>query len=135
MSPRPNFTHSSNTAYIMTGTSLKFLLAILNSTLLSFYFPLISTDVRGKTRRYIKQYVENLPVVEMNEQGRICFEVFAEYLLILKKHAQKLQAAYFEQLIDGLLYEFYDPEHPIRNTLEPLDSVEEVRIIQQAVPR
>jgi transcription termination factor NusB len=71
----------------------------------------------------------------MNEQGRICFEVFAEYLLVLKKHAQKLQAAYFEQLIDGLLYEFYDPEHPIRNTLEPLDSVEEVRIIQQAVPR
>ena len=29
----------------------------------------------------------------------------------------------------------YDPEHPIRSNLETLDSVEDVRIIQQAVQR
>ncbi len=99
-------------------------------------------------------------------------------MLILTKHELKLQSAFFEQLIDELVYELYfpeeikaagkeilhhlgelkpihdsltdaeklsiiqsefdrlyDPNHPVRNNLETLDSVEEVRIIREALKR
>ncbi len=56
MSPRPNFAYSDsevfvlNTAHVLTGKHLKLLLAILNSEIMDCYFPMVSTDVRGKTR-------------------------------------------------------------------------------------
>ncbi len=99
-----------------------------------------------------------------------------DYILLVKNIGIKLQSAYFEQLIDGMVYELYfpneikaakkeilahlgnltpitddmrdeaklaiiqsefdrlyDPSHPVRNHLETLDSVEEVRIIQAAL--
>ena len=182
MSHSANFTYEDgtifvlNTAYILTGTDLKYLLAVLNSSVLNSYFPLISTDVQGKTRRYTKQYVENLPIPKIRDERQRPFEIMVDYILLGKKNNIKLQSAYFEQLIDGMVYELYfpdeikaakkeilahlgnlkpitddmrdeaklaiiqsefdrlyDPSHPVRNHLETLDSVEEVRIIQAAL--
>ena len=99
-------------------------------------------------------------------------------MLILTKLGKKLQSAFFEQLIDALVYELYfsdelkragkeiqkhlgdvkpisehmtdteklaiiqseferlyDPNHPVRNNMETLDSVDEVRIIREALKR
>ena len=184
MSPKPNFTFDSNTifvlntAYILAGVNLKFVLAVLNSSVLDSYFPLISTDIRGKTRRYIKQYVENLPIPKISDERQRPFELLVDCVLYTKKNQSKLQSAYFEQLINGMVYELYfpdeikaakkeilahlgdlqpitdemsdeaklaiiqaeferlyDPSHPVRNHLETLDSVEEVRIIQEALKK
>lgn len=181
MSPIPNFCYEKkpvfvlNTAYILTGLSLKYLLAVLNSSVLNAYFPMISTDVRGNTRRYIKQYVENLPVPE-NPNKSYYFDYLVDFIKLAKESDLKLQTAYFEQLIDGLVFELYfadeinaankailkhlgdlkplsivmteeekraliqsefdrlyDPNHPVRNHLETLDSIEEVRIIKEAL--
>jgi len=182
MSPVANFTYDKegifvlNTAYILTGANLKYLLAVLNSSVLDSYFPLISTDVRGKTRRYFKQYVEDLPIPQISPECQYPFNILVDYILLVKNIGIKLQSAYFEQLIDGMVYELYfpneikaakkeilahlgnltpitddmrdeaklaiiqsefdrlyDPSHPVRNHLETLDSVEEVRIIQAAL--
>ena len=96
----------------------------------------------------------------------------------LDKTGNKLGFAFFEQLIDALVYELYfpeelkragkeiqkhlgdvkpvsehmtdteklaiiqsefdrlyDPNHPVRNNIETLDSVDEVRIIREALKR
>lgn len=184
MSPTPNFAYSNeemfvlNTSYILTGKHLKWLLAILNSEILDGYFPMISTDVRGKTRRYIKQYVELLPIPSYRKDYAGYLEALVDYAHLVKSRNQTLQSAYFEQLIDGLVYELYfpgeikaagkqilphlsglqplkedmseeeklavirreferlyDPHHPVRNKLETLDSVEEVRIIKEALKK
>jgi hypothetical protein len=164
----------------MTGDSVKYLTAVLNSQLLTFAFRAFYAggDLRGNTFRYKKVFLENLPIINLSGEGKICFECLVDYLQLCIPQDQKLQAAYFEQLIDGLVYELYfpeelkkagkeilphlgqlspltdsmskekklaviesefdrlyDPGHPIRNNLETLDSVEEVRIIQQAVQR
>jgi hypothetical protein len=74
------------------------------------YFPMVSTDVRGKTRRYIKQYVELLPIVEYQQNFAKFFEPLVDFVQETKANNQKLQAAYFEQLIDGLVYELYFPD-------------------------
>ncbi len=184
MSPRANFAYLPepcfvlNTSYILTGNKLKWILAILNSSVLEAYFPLISTDVRGKTRRYIKQYVELLPVAEFDEHFAKFLEPCVDSVQLAKRSGKTLQSAFFEQLIDGLVYEFYftdeinaagkeilphlgelepltdemndeeklavirrefdrlyDPNHPVRNHLETLDSVEVVRTIQEALKK
>lgn len=184
MSPRPNFAYSDtplfvlNTSYVLTGKNLKWFLAVLNSEIMDFYFPLISTDVRGKTRRYIKQYVEFLPIVPYAESHAAFLELFVDFIEIVKSSELRLQSAFFEQIIDVLVYELYfpnelkaaskeispylgnltpiteemsekeklaviqrefdrlyDPNHPVRNLLETLDSVEEVRTIREALKR
>lgn len=116
MSPRPNFAFSSkeifvlNTSYILTGERLKWILAIVNSSVLDCYFPLVSTDVRGKTRRYIKQYVELLPIPPYEINYAYYLEPLVDYASLVKKNDNKLQTAYFEQLINGLVYELYFPD-------------------------
>lgn len=116
MSPEPNFAfikneiYILNTSYILTGKHLKWLLPILDSELLNGYFPMITTDVRGKTRRYIKQYVENLPVVAYQENYAYIFEALSDYVHVIKLFGQKFLSTFFEQLIDGLVYELYFPE-------------------------
>ena len=184
MSPKPNFALSVgemyllNTSYILTGKYLKWILAILNSSVLDFYFAFITTDVRGNTRRYIKQYVEMLPLVGYQADSAKFIETLVDYLPWLDKKGGKLALVFFEQLIDALVYELYfpeeiktagkeilqhlgelkpitnavtdteklaiiqsefdrlyDPNHPVRNNIETLDSVEEVRIIREALKR
>ncbi len=184
MSPKPNFAYSVNedfvlnTSYILSGKHLKWLLAILNSEIMDCYFPMVATDVRGKTRRYIKQYVELLPILPRRESYTGFLEPLVDYAELAKSQDYKLQSAYFEQLIDGLVYELYfpdelkaagkdilrhlgeltsitdsmsnenklaiiqrefdrlyDPRHPVRNSIETLDSVEVVRTIRAALKR
>ncbi|MFZ4524234.1 MAG: hypothetical protein ACOYOE_01465 [Chlorobium sp.] len=123
-------------------------------------------------------FVEKLPVPQLPLEEQEIYIHLVNYVLILTKHELKLQSAFFEQLIDALVYELYfpeqikaakkvillhlgelkpmtdtmtdaeklsiiqsefdrlyDPNHPVRNNLETLDSVEEVRIIREALKR
>lgn len=182
MSPNPNFffedsaAYILNTAYMLTGSSLKYLLAVFNSSVLNVYFPMISTDIRGETKRYIKQYVEKLPIPKIPDASQRLFECIVDFILFLKQKEKKLSLAFFEQLIDGMVFEIYfkneiltakkeilrhlgeikpidgkmnekkkltviqsefdrlcEPSHPVRNNLETLDSIEEIKIIQDAL--
>ncbi|MGI6655460.1 MAG: Eco57I restriction-modification methylase domain-containing protein [Desulfobulbus sp.] len=116
MSPKPNFAFSTNedfvlnTSYILTGNDLKWLLAILNAEIMDCYFSLVATDVRGKTRRYIKQYVELLPISPRRESYTCSIEPLVDYVELSKAQDYKLQSAYFEQVIDALVYELYFPD-------------------------
>ena len=47
----------------------------------------------------------------------------------MKKSRRKEKMAIIQSEFDRL----YDPVHPVRNNLETLDSVDEVRIIKEAV--
>ena len=132
MSPKPNFAFSNNelfvlnTSYILTGKHLKWLLAILNSEVMDFYFPMVSTDVRGKTRRYIKQYVELLPIAAHQVNYSHIFEALVDYIELAKAKDLKLQFNYFEQLIDSIVYELYFPKEikaAIKEILPNLDKL------------
>lgn len=116
MSPTSNFTHDLNgyivlnTAYIMTGRHLKYLSAVINSKVIDFYFPLIATDVRGQTRRYIKQYVENLPIPKASPERQIPFEILVDGVLFAKEKGMEREAELIETVIDGLVYDLYFEE-------------------------
>lgn len=119
-----------------------------------------------------------MPVIKAGKQQRNSLEIIVDWWQLSKTKNGKLQPAYFEQLIDGLVYEpyfpaeiksagkdllknlgelkpitddmnneeklaiiqsefdrLYDPKHPVSTNLESLDSVEEVRIIREALKR
>jgi hypothetical protein len=113
MSPVSNFTFDDrnyfvlNTAYIMTGKSLKYLVSIINSKILDTYFAFISTDVRGQTRRYIKQYVELLPIPKIAPEKQLPFEVLVDCVLFAKEHGLDQEALLLESVIDGMVFDLY----------------------------
>ena len=53
--------YGNNTVYMMASNS-GYLLALLNSQLISYVFKQIATEIRGGFSRWFKQYVEQLPI-------------------------------------------------------------------------
>jgi hypothetical protein len=172
--------HPEATTFVLTGESPEFLTALLNSRLLTFAFKSFYAggDLRGDTFRYKKVFLQNLPIIRPQGIIKNAVESFVDFIQLLHVAKRSLQASYFEQLIDGLVYELYfpeeieaagkeilphlgelkqledtmsdeeklavineefkrlyDPTHPVRNHLETLDSVEVVRIIQEALKK
>jgi hypothetical protein len=100
------------TTFVLTGDRTKCLTALLNSQLLTFVFRIFYAggDLRGDTFRYKKIFLQNLPVVKVEEPVKSILEIFVDYVQFAKRMDQKLHSAYFEQIIDGLVYELYFPD-------------------------
>ena len=107
-----NGSYAEATAFVLTGENTKFLTALLNSGLLTFTFRAFYAggDLRGDTFRYKKIFLQNLPVIKPNAPASIRIEALVDYVQLAKLLGQKLQSAYFDQLIDGLVYELYFPD-------------------------
>jgi hypothetical protein len=113
MSPKSNFTFDVkkafvlNTAYILTGNCLKYLLAVINSTVMDFYFPMIATEVRGATRRYIKQYVEQLPIPKLDPIAQSPYECLVDCVLFAHEKGLTAEASTLEWVINVMVYGLY----------------------------
>lgn len=97
------------TTFILTGRDTKFLTAMLNSQLLTFGFKAFYAggDLRGNTFRYKKNFMMNLPITRPTKQVQNAIESLVDYVQLTKTKDQNLQSAFFEILIDGLVYELY----------------------------
>ena len=92
--------------------STKYLLALLNSKALSFYF-----KSYGKLMDYRYEYYPG-PVGRLrikNSYNQTSFEIIVGYILFLKKLdpiilTDKFIPTYFEQILDGMVYELYFPD-------------------------
>lgn len=170
------------TAFLITGENLKWLTAFLNSELITVLFRIFYAggELVGKYR-YKKAFLENLPIPEPSKDLNPVIEILVDYLGLYKglfkdKSKELPVGAFFESVVDGLVYEIvfpfeiksagkeilkhlgdlktitdemseeeklaiiqseferlYDPNHPVRFAIETLDSIEEVRIIKEAL--
>jgi hypothetical protein len=93
--------------------SLKYLLALLNSSLLKFRYKAIGQP-SGKS-------IGKLPIVLADKKTQQHFTILVDYVIYLKqqsfyhskdlRYAQdRLVVSFFEQIIDGMVYELYLPE-------------------------
>jgi len=90
----------------------KYLLALLNSKVLSFYF-----KSYGKLMDYRYEYYPG-PVGRLrikNSTKQKSYSTIVDYILYLKTQdlkdaSDQLMPTYFEQIIDGMVYELYFPE-------------------------
>ena len=102
--------------------SPKYILGLLNSRLLDFYWRKVSTPLRGGFFRYFAQFIKQLPIrrIDFGDSGEVRRHRqvvrLVEYLLFMKPHLSpaaardRQMADYFKQLLDALVYELYLPD-------------------------
>ena len=94
------------TAYIATGKEAMLLTALLNSKIVnySFNFFYYSGGIKGEITH---QAISEIPIPKIPKQDQKPFETLVEYILLLKQQENDTQSFYFEQIIDGMVYELY----------------------------
>ncbi|MDY0297570.1 MAG: TaqI-like C-terminal specificity domain-containing protein [Acidobacteriota bacterium] len=131
ISLRGNFTldeeggkYCVNTAYIISNPE-KYLLGVLNSKLIDYYYRLISSSYRGGYLRYIYQYMEGIPIRrtrnsdsgDMNRHNRMVglveqmLELNQQLATARTPQARDVLQRHIEvtdKEIDHLVYELYD---------------------------
>ncbi len=106
-----------NTAYIIPFED-KFLLGILNSNLIQFIYSKISSTIRGGYLRFIRQYLETLPIIDADTSIKTKLRLEVEQIIHLNQEKQiatlseKLdqlnqRIAYTDEKINKLVYELY----------------------------
>ncbi|MHA1309667.1 MAG: Eco57I restriction-modification methylase domain-containing protein [Candidatus Helarchaeota archaeon] len=100
----------SNTAYAIPVQD-KSLLAILNSSLIEFFFKLISVKL-GNTYRFIQMYVNQIPIRPPNKIQKRVLEILSDYLIFLyklndSKERKKLIKFFEDNLLNCVIYELY----------------------------
>ncbi|MDD5778692.1 MAG: TaqI-like C-terminal specificity domain-containing protein, partial [Candidatus Thermoplasmatota archaeon] len=112
--------YCSNTAYII-GSSDKYLLGILNSKLITFFYTNISSKYRGGYLRFIYQYMKRIPIKPIDKEGQKVHKKMVELvdkILDLNKQLLKVtnkeekkelryQTLYIDQQIDQMVYDLY----------------------------
>jgi hypothetical protein len=107
------------------GQSSTFLLGLLNSAVLDWFLHQFTTSMRGGWFSYEARYIRGLPIPEADAAQKATIEHLVEYLLWLHRlrgpsdaatesKDVTLVAAYFEQLVNALVYELFFPE-PLHN--------------------
>ncbi|MCP4179612.1 MAG: class I SAM-dependent DNA methyltransferase, partial [bacterium] len=102
-----NGMYLTNSAYFLTGKNLKYLIALLNSKLLDFYFFQITAQIAGGRKRYTKQYVEQLPVIDIDDADKAPFVDKVNKIMDLKKENPKADTILLENEIDQMVYRLY----------------------------
>jgi len=104
-----------DTNYFAVGLS-KYHLALLNSKLIiKKYIEETDTKVGTIAYRHYKYNFEKIPIPKIPKQQQKPFVTLVDYILFLKSQeledlTDKLIPVYFEQIIDGMVYELYFPD-------------------------
>ena len=98
------------TVFFISGNNLKYLLALLNSKLVFWYFNLICAESGVGTNRWKKIYVEQLPIPEISNEAQKPFEILVDYILFSKEKKLGKEATLFEAVIDNMVYDLYFEE-------------------------
>jgi len=117
MSYNPSFTYddkkffTNQTAYIMTGKNLKYLLGVLNSKLSEWFMLNTAYSLSKGAQRWIKQYVEQLPIPPLTPQNQpIANQIITlvDQILSAKNQNPEADTSQLEREIDQLVYKLYD---------------------------
>jgi len=119
--------------------SLEYLLALLNSSVLRWYFPHVSAPFRGGWRSANRQFLSQLPIPSAIQAQQMVISNLVDYLLWLNNRLQELQnqtvsqqhrpiADYLEWVINGLIYELFFPDELHSKKINPFKHIEEARL-------
>jgi adenine-specific DNA-methyltransferase len=126
-------------SYSDSKTEYLFLLAILNSQVCQWVFEQSNPQMVGKTFAEIKVvYVERLPIPKASVQHKTLIAKVTCYQLWLREIFQAspqlltsrdtLMSAYWEQVLNGLVYELFFPEDLSSHSLRLLELSETVTL-------
>ena len=95
------------TTFVMTGASLKYLCAVLNSTLIRWFLNQIAPTSGMGTLRWKKVYVETIPIPKLSAAKQRPFVRLVERILEAKADDPDADTKPLEWEIDRLVYELY----------------------------
>ncbi len=95
----------SNTAYFFTGRDLKYLLAVLNSSLINWYYRLISAQLGEKGIRHFSIYIGQIPIPQISKTEPQPFITLVDKILTAKARGE--ETSEWERRIDELVYQLY----------------------------
>jgi type I restriction-modification system DNA methylase subunit len=121
-------------AFMIVGNNLKYLLAVLSSKIVYFYFSLICNSSGMATNQWKKFVVDKIPIPEIPKAEMKPFEILVDYITFIKKYQERISpytpndhmAANFEELVDACVYELYFKEHMEEKGLTVLKEVTEL---------
>lgn len=125
----------TNSAYFMTGGNLKYLLAVLNSRLMDFYFFQKTAQIAGGRKRYTKQYVELLPIPQVSDEVAEPFEKLVEYMTFLYDVESPKVNPYIdnravgntiEEVLNMCVIELYFGDHLKQNEIDVLQFMNQI---------
>ena len=110
---RPTFTYTdfdcyvSQTFFVIKSNRInqKYLTAILNSRLIAFWL-WHRGKLQGDFYQVDKEPILKIPIRNLPNLHEL-FSIIFDYILHLKKQKGALKSHYFEQIIDGMVYELY----------------------------
>ncbi|MCY3682994.1 MAG: Eco57I restriction-modification methylase domain-containing protein [Gemmatimonadetes bacterium] len=97
-----------NTGYIMTGESMLYLLAVLNSKAILCYLDMINQKLDKNGWRWIHQYVVELPIPKLTVAQQQPFINLVDQILATKTKDQNIDITELENQINKLVYQLYE---------------------------
>jgi len=95
-----------NTAYIIPVDD-KFLLGILNSKLILFFYANITSSIRGGYLRFINQYLIQIPIPISSETDKRKIIILVDQIITAKQTDPKSDTTVLESEVDALVYGLY----------------------------
>jgi adenine-specific DNA-methyltransferase len=96
-----------NTCYFL-NTGNKYLMGVLNSKLINYYYKDISVQLGKKGLRHFTIYIEQIPVKIPSPEQEIKINKIVEKIILLKDENQLQDTTDLEKQIDKLVYQLYD---------------------------
>ena len=106
------------TTFMMTGEGLKYLCAVLNSTLIHWYLKHVAPTSGMGTLRWKKVYLQGMPIPEISAAEQRPFVWLVDAILEAKDADPDADTSGLEWEIDGLVYELYGLTAEERTAIE-----------------
>ena len=98
--------YTNQKCFIITGNTLAYLTAFLNSSLFKFCFRDNFPELQGGTRELSKVYFDKIPVLKLTQQENELFEIKVKELQQLKNKGQ--ETLFLEKEVDQLIFDLYN---------------------------
>ncbi len=102
---------TNQTCYFFTHCDYKYLLAILNSRLIVYYMQYISSHLGQGAFRWIRQYIEKLPIPKINSKNeKLADELInlVDEILKAKEQDKNANTQELENKINSIVYKLYN---------------------------
>ena len=97
----------ANTAYMLSGDSIKYLCALLNSRLVTWFMNSTALTSGMGATRWIKSFVETIPIPNLDPDDQLPFVGLVDQILKAKSYDFQANITESEMKIDTLVYELY----------------------------
>jgi len=125
--------YHNDALYFISGVT-SFVVSILNSPIAWFFVRKTSTDLQNSYIQALRQNQTPIPVPSAtDEQKKLCEKLVSIIITLntpemVDVNSRKLMLAYFEQILNGLVYELYFPEDIHNAGLHLFDVVEQANL-------